>query len=461
MTHDMPLSVSVTNKDMNNQAFCRFSPCFSDFSTFSTFPSGILLILSVPEKLVSFAEELSPSWTPRSRVSMLHSPNPPGWWTGTSTADQPSFTGHNVPDHTTTVKTLFGPSPIPSIESRDHPLRTGFQNTVGPDSYRTSSGSIIAPSVVWNSSAVLGNPAIKASSINRRPGSRMNQPVMASGKQKVSKDSGVAPAALRLQRTEDFQPRSINDLEQVRSTGPDITQGMSVAEPNNPSYPSSSMMSLWLSIPAMAPRKSLRQHAHAITLRDVGTPKDHTLVGNVSVSPSESQAPSLFTYFPHNTTKNSKTNNVILPTVAASISVNSSSAKTIGGTNMPANVTGDAFSSQSSVTDAITGSVNGQSLGTSPNTPPRINDLSTSELLSRTNMSRSPNTPGRNQSHPDVNTANPDTICMTKMDIVWVVLAITVPVSSCCEYLPLHDHQSPHSVPVLVFVATQHIILGY
>ncbi|KAK3541590.1 hypothetical protein QTP86_033096, partial [Hemibagrus guttatus] len=54
-------------------------------------PQGILLILTVPEKLVSFAEELSPNWTPRSLVSMLHSPNPPGRWKGSSTGDQPTF----------------------------------------------------------------------------------------------------------------------------------------------------------------------------------------------------------------------------------------------------------------------------------------------------------------------------------------------------------------------------------
>ncbi|XP_060756015.1 transmembrane protein 108 isoform X2 [Neoarius graeffei] len=414
---------------------------------------SILLILSVPEKLVSFAEELSPSWTPRSLVSMLHSPNPPGWWKESSTGVQPTFTGRNAPvsalaltqllmphlAHTTTVKASFGTSPMSSIESRDHPFKAEFQNSVGPDSSRTISGSIITPSMVWNSSAISGNLAMKSSSISQKTGSRMNRTGMVSKKQKVSteSESNVAPAIEGLQRTDSSQPRSINDLEQVRSTSNDDIQGMSVEAPTNPSYPYSSMMSSWLSIPAMALEK--RQHAHAITLRNVDTlSEEPTFVGNVPVSPSQSQPPSLPTYFPLNTTEHSKTNNITFPTVTGSISENSSSAKTLAGTNSPANITADASSPQSSVTDMGIGSTDG-SLGTSLNIPPLMNDSSTSELLSRTNVSRLPTTPrgpwgSGNQSGPDLDDKRA-TICLTKMDIVWVVLAISVPVSSCSVLL--------------------------
>lgn len=374
---------------------------------------------------------------------MLPLPNPPDWWTGSSTDDQSSFTGHNDLDHTNTVKTSFGPSQMPSTESRDHPIRTGFQNSVGPDSNRTS--STIVPSVGWNSSAIYGK---LASSISRKTGRRMNQPGMVSRKQKASTESNsvVSPAAEGLQRTENSQPRSINDLEQVRSTGTGNTQGMTVEEPTNPSYPFSSMMSLWLSIPAMALKKSLRQHAHAITRRDaVALPEEPTFVRSMSVSPSQSQSPNLPTYFPHNTTEHSETNNITFPTVAASISVNGSSVKTLGSKKMPAIVTNDAFSSQSSVTDPGTGSING-SLGTSLTIPPRVNVSSAPELLSRTNVSRVPTTPrghwgSGNQSGPDLGS-----ICLTKMDIVWVVLAISVPVSSCCEYLALYLTIGDHSL---------------
>lgn len=372
---------------------------------------------------------------------MLHTPNPPGRWTRSNTGDQSSFTSHNDLDHTPADKTNNGPHPMPAIESRDHPFRSGFQNSVGPDSSRTSSGSITAPSMVWNSSAISGNPGINALSISRRSGSRMNQSGMLSRKQKVSTeaDSDEAPAAEGLQRTKYSQPRAMNDFKQVISTGTDNTQKMSVEEPTNPSYSYSSVMSSWLSIPAMALKKSLSQHAHAISLRDA---KDTTLKASMPVSTSESQPTSLPTYFPHETSEHFKTNNVTVPSVTASVSVNSSSAKTISGTNMPANVTSDAFSPQRSVTDTVTGSSHA-SLSTSLNIPQRINDSSTSELLSRTNVSRMPNTPrghggSGNQSGPDVNTAESRaTICLTKMDIVWVVLAITVPVSSCCEYLAL------------------------
>ncbi|MCJ8745689.1 hypothetical protein PDJAM_G00133120 [Pangasius djambal] len=415
---------------------------------------SILLILSVPEKLVSFAEELPPSWTPRSLVSMLHSPNPPGWWKGSSTGGQPTFTGPNVPgsalaltqlliphlDHTTTVKASFGPSPMPSIESRGHPFRTGFQHPVGPESNRTSSGAIIGPSVVWNSSTISGNLAIKPSYMSRRPGSRMNQPGMVSRKQKVStgSDSNVAPAAEGLQRTEYSRLRSTNDLEHVRST--DNTQGMSVEEPTNPSDPYSSVMSSRLSIPAMALEKSLRQHAHSIKQRETASlPESPKFVGTVPVSPSQLQTTTLPTYFPLNTTAHLETHGVTFPTSTVA-TVDSSSAKTLGGTNTPANETSDAFSSQSSVTDTGTSSNNG-SLVTSLNIPPLINDSSASELLSRTNVSRLPTTPrgpwgSGNQSGPDLDSAEKHaTICLSKMDIVWVVLAISVPVSSCSVLL--------------------------
>ncbi|XP_034153953.2 transmembrane protein 108 isoform X1 [Pangasianodon hypophthalmus] len=412
---------------------------------------SILLILSVPEKLVSFAEELSPSWAPRSLVSMLHSPNPPGWWKGSSTGGQPTFTGPNVPvsaltltqlliphlDHTTTVKTSFGPSPMPSIESRDHPFRTGFQIPVGPESNRTSSGSIIGPSMVWNSSTISGNLAIKPSYISRRPRSIMNQPGMVSRKQKVSteSDSNVAPAAVGLQRTEYSRLRSTNDLEHVRST--DNTQGMSVEEPTNPSYPYSSVMSSWLSIPAMALEKSLRQHAHSIKQRDTASlPESST--GTVPVSPSQLQPTTLPTYFSLSTTAHVETNDVTFPTSTVA-TLDSSSAKTLGGTNTPVNVTSDAFSSQSNVTDTGTSSIN-VSLVTSLNIPP-LKNSSAPELLSRTNVSRLPTTPrgpwgSGNQSGPDLDSAEKHaTICLTKMDIVWVVLAISVPVSSCSVLL--------------------------
>lgn len=408
--------------------FARFSDLFS----LSLFSSGILLILSVPDKLVSLAEELSRSWTQQSLVSMLHTPNPPGWWTGSSTGDQTSFNDHNDLDHTPTEKTSYGPRPMPGSESRDHPVRSGFQNS---DSNRTSSGSITEPSMVWNSSAISGNPVIKALSISKRSGSRINQSGMVSRKQKISTepDSDDAPAVEGLQRTKYSQQRSMNAFEQEISTGTDHIQKMSVEQPTNPSYSYSSMMSSWLSIPAMALKKSLRQHAHSITLRDA---ENATLNANMPALTSESQPAGPPTYFPHETT------NVTVPSVTASVSVNSSSAKTISGTNMPANVTSDAFSSQSSETDTVTGSIHG-SLSTSLNIPQLINDSSTSELLSRTNVSRMPSTPrghgaSGNQSGPDVNTAESRaTICLTKMDIVWVVLAITVPVSSCCEYLAL------------------------
>ncbi|KAG7317747.1 hypothetical protein KOW79_018782 [Hemibagrus wyckioides] len=384
---------------------------------------SILLILTVPEKLVSFAEELSPSWTPRSLVSMLHSPNPPGWWKGSSTGDQNTFRGRNAPlstlallmphlDHTTTVKTRFGPSPIPSIESRENPYRTGYQNTVRPDSNRNSPGSIIAPSMVWNSNAISGNLAIKASSISRRPGNRMNQTGMVSRKQQVSTepDSNVSPAA------EHSQLRSIKDLEQVRST--DSTQGRSVEEPTTPTYPYSSMMSLLLSIPARELGKSFRQHAHAIKQRSAATlPENYT--------ESQSKPLSLTTHFPLSaTTEYTETSKVTSSTAAASLSMNSSSTKTLGGTNTPANITSDAFSSKTSVT------------GT------HSNDVSSaSQLINDSSVSRHPATPrgplgSGNQSGPDSNSDNNRaTICLTSMDIVWVVLAISVPVSSCSVLL--------------------------
>ncbi|KAI5092203.1 transmembrane protein 108 isoform X3, partial [Silurus meridionalis] len=358
---------------------------------------GILLILSVPEKLVSFAEELSPSWKPRSLVSMLHSSNPPGWWKESSNGDQPTFMGHDASmprmGHTTTVKSSFGLSPMLSIKSRDHSL---IQNSVGPDSKRTSSRSMTALSMLLNSSAVSENLAAEG-----------------------------------LQRTEHFQPRSKNNFEQLRST--EKTQGMRVEEPTEPSYAYSSMMPSGTSIHAVALEKNHGHRAHAITLRDA--PENLEVLENVPVSTSES--PSLPTYVPLDTTKQSKTNKVTFSNGAVSISVDGSSTKTLGGTNTPVTITSDGFISQTIVTDTGTGSIN-SSLNISMKLSPRlINDSRANELVS----SRPPPTPrghwgSGNQSHPDLDSAeNPATICLTKMDIVWVVLVISVPVSSCSVLL--------------------------
>lgn len=359
---------------------------------------------------------------------MLHSPNPPGWWKGSSTGDQPTFRGRNAPlstlallmphlDHNTTVKTGFGPSSIPSVESRENPYRTGYQNTVRPDFNRNSPGSIIAPSMVWNSNAISGNLAIKASSISRRPGNRMNQTGMVSRKQKVSTepDSNVDPAA------EHSQLWSIKDLEQVRTT--DSTQEMSVEEPTTPTYPNSSMMSLLLSIPARELGKSFKQHAHTIKQRSAATlPENYT--------ESQSKPLSLTTHFPLSaTTEYLETSKVTSSAAAASLSMNSSSAKKLGGTNTPANITSDAFFSKTSVTGTGT----------------RSNDVSSaSQLINDSSVSRHPGTPraplgsGNQSGHDSNSDNNRATICLTSMDIVWVVLAISVPVSSCCEYLALY-----------------------
>ncbi|XP_053344202.1 transmembrane protein 108 [Clarias gariepinus] len=331
---------------------------------------GILLILSVSEKLVSFAEEHPPSWTPRSLVSMLHSPNPPGLWKGSSTGDQSTFTGHNAAvsalalnqlqtDRTTTMKTSFGPSPV-----------------------------------------------------------------------STASDSDLAAVAEGLLRTEYSQPLSIDTNN---------NQGIRVEESTNPSYPYSSWMSSRLSIPPVELEKSLRQHAHAITLRDTATHTKGPIFVESKPEPQR-QSASLSTYSPPKATKHSESNGVTFTTVPASITNNGSLAKTLGGTNMPANGTSDPFFSMSGVTDTGTSSVK-SSLGTSLNSPPLINDSSTSELLSRTNVSRLPTTPqgsfgSGNQSVPDFDSAdNRATICLTKMDIVWVVLAISVPVSSCSVLL--------------------------
>ncbi|KAF5901791.1 transmembrane protein, partial [Clarias magur] len=318
---------------------------------------GILLILSVSEKLVSFAEEHPPSWTPRSLVSMLHSPNPPGVWKGSSTGDQSTFTGHSAAvsalalnqlqmNRTTTMKTSFGPSPVSSAS-----------------------------------------------------------------------DSDLAAVAEGLQRTEYSQPLSIDT---------DNNQGIRVEESTNPSYPYFSWMSSRLSIPPVEMGKSLRQRAHAITQRDTATLTE----GPTSVeSKPQPQSSSQTTYIPPETAKHSETNGVTFTTVPASISNNGNLAKTSGGTNMPPNGTSDPISSMSSVTETGTSSVK-SSEDTSLNSLPLING-------SRTNASRLPTTPhvslsSGNQSGPDFDSAdNRATICLTKMDIVWVVLAISVPVSSC------------------------------
>uniref|UniRef100_A0A8B9L1A5 Transmembrane protein 108 n=1 Tax=Astyanax mexicanus TaxID=7994 RepID=A0A8B9L1A5_ASTMX len=432
--------------------FLSLSPLPSPLLTFAL--SGVLLILSVPERLVSFAEDLYPSWTPRSYVSMLTTSralhmvptNLPGW----TQTPPPSL------DHTILAKTTTGSRP--DVVAKDQPFGTTIQkhgpHSTGPQSNKTSPSSVIAPSRTQNSEKVPSNPL----PISSRPVSRMEQPGVVKRKLTGSSSSGTADTALSgtghnvtsvaggPQSTEPTQQGSPTERGDALDQGEVGNQGfkdpkdMSVEDPTNPSWPYASSASLLA--PLYVKAKNLREHAHAITLRNA-PPSDEeptlssTTVDDATVTQHGSSPPTRAPISAPATSNipNPKTKNV---PVANSLDSNATTT-TVRGDNTPNDTSTDTDHSQYQKARNTN-----ESVSASREAQPPQNDSNASEPPSTANGSflnrlvpattRGPWGAG-NQSGPAPDSLHATTICLGKMDIIWVVLAISVPVSSCSVLL--------------------------
>ncbi|KAL7840576.1 hypothetical protein AOLI_G00258990 [Acnodon oligacanthus] len=388
---------------------------------------SVLLILSVPERLVSFAEELYPSWTPRSFVSMVTTSRAlpvvpvrlPDWIQTQTPTPTPTPTPSQ--DRTILARTTVGPSP------GDQLLGTRIQqhglNSAGPQSNRTSSGSVFTPSQVQNSSTNSAKLPSKPLPISKGPASRIDHTGMVRRKQTGVTGSDSAGSALS---------GTGNDVAPV-ARGPQSTESTQQGAPTERG-------------------DTLRQgqaggERHAITLRNAPPltegPTLLTTADIPLVTQPKPSHPSLASNLATTTTPSSETKTKTSLSSPSSVvaGTSGSATKTVGGTQAPTNVSTDidSFSPRGNARGSFNGSESA-----SGNIQPPQNDSNASESTSTANGNfQNSVVPGTargplgtwNQSGPTVDSDTRTTICLGKMDIIWVVLAISVPVSSCSVLL--------------------------
>ncbi|XP_076868345.1 uncharacterized protein tmem108 isoform X2 [Brachyhypopomus gauderio] len=402
---------------------------------------SVLLILSVPEKLVSFAEELYPSGTPRSLDSMVTSskalptllPVPPSWRRGSEHAPPPArldaasatpalstlawnrtFSSSLNHDITAQANAAESPVPMPRMVSRDKSFGVSRSQPGDTDSH--FAGSVLS-----------------GTEYDTAPGS--------GGTQTMESTQSVALV------------NRGNTLAQERMVlpGTNGTRETSVEESinlNQPYSSSASSSTLSQSLPADALGEPLREHAHAITLRDAPNfAEDPTLPLSTEVVPSMSPPPDRPPLSGPGTTSNPSPETKDSPSPGLNVApdLSGDGNVTVGGANTSTDVPSLVVSPLGNAVDVVATVPVHNDTGTSWESHPSTNDSGSSEPSSVANGSflnrlvpattRGPWVSG-NQSGPSLDSPQAhDTICLSKMDIIWVVLAISVPVSSCSVLL--------------------------
>ncbi|XP_077100448.1 uncharacterized protein tmem108 [Siphateles boraxobius] len=409
---------------------------------------SVLLVLFVPVGVVCSAEELQPSqtlWdlvsmsTTRTRTLSTLSPGPLSWQEGSSTRDlhNQALASLEAIRRPTTVDPFQTPkTTVPSaivqtsigvhpVDPRDQqPTRIPLskaeapQMTSGSMFKRTNSGFFTPRTQEQNFSTNTDKP----STISRKPVNRFEPSGLVHRNQisATALDSGNQTT------------NSGSGHYFFSGTESDVTQDtgeMGVEGPIDPiQHQSSQFFSLFKSHKGQNADKSAPHHT--ITLRDVSSTENptlplETLRGALAQTDIQSPSPALAPPSDHITTSN--------PTSRVE---NGSSVEVQVGRDGTTNMTIDSFVSLTNVTDVI------NSTGASW---PAANDPDTSEAPSTASgsfMNRQvpATTQGPwgsgNQSGPALGPPHKKyTICLDKMDIVWLVLAISVPVSSCSVLL--------------------------
>ncbi|XP_067234179.1 transmembrane protein 108 isoform X1 [Chanodichthys erythropterus] len=400
---------------------------------------SVLLILFVPVGLVFSAEELHPSQTPRDLVSMSTSsrslatlsPGPLSWQDGSSNGDlhnqalaypeailRPT-TVHPFQTPKTTVPSVIDQSSTVGVHPRDQaPPRIPLS-----EAPQLTSGSMFTRTQVQNFSTNTD----KLSTISRKPvnqfdpsglvqRNQISPTVLDSGNQTTNSGSGLS----FFSGTESNVAPGAKGLSETRDTGE-----MGVRDPTDPIQNQSSTLKTH-----NGQNSDKSAPHHTITLRDVSSTEKPTLpldtVGEALAQTGiQSPSPALAPPSNHITTSS--------PT---SLMENQSSVEVQGGWDGTPKMTIDSLVSMTEVTEVI------NSTGASW---PAVNDSDTSEAPSTASgsfMNRQvpATTQGPwgsgNQSGPALSPPHKkNTICLDKMDIVWLVLAISVPVSSCSVLL--------------------------
>ncbi|XP_059391305.1 transmembrane protein 108-like isoform X1 [Carassius carassius] len=419
---------------------------------------SVLLILSLPVGLVFSAEELDPNQTHRDLVSMSTrsrilttlSPGPLGWHEGSSTGDlriQSLASLEAISRPTTVSSSQTAKNTVPSAKFQTIQTTTVGVHSFGPRDHarlrislseaevpqlttrsmfnRTSSGFFTTKTQDQNFSTNTNKP----STIRRK---QVNQSELSS----VVHINQTAATGLnsRNQVTNSGSDHSFLSgtkidvaLDGKGLLGTTYTGEMGVKEPTDPiqHVPSSSLTSTFKTHKGQNTDKEASQHT--ITLRDVSSTENLTLplgVGRHPFAQTDIQSPPPSPY-----------NHV-------TISDPTSSAKSRNfveiqdGRNGTTNITTDSLLSLKDATYVI---------NSTDASWPAVNDLDISEAPSTASgsyMNRQvpATTQGPwgsgNQSGPALGPSHEKyTICLDKMDIVWLVLAISVPVSSCSVLL--------------------------
>ncbi|XP_066502920.1 transmembrane protein 108 [Hoplias malabaricus] len=376
---------------------------------------SIILLLSVPERLVSFAEELYPSWTPRSFVSMVTTSRAlpmvpsglPDWTQAlTQKVDHPSLAG-----------TTVGPSP-------------------GPLPNRTSSGSVFTDSQDQNSSTNSAKVPSKPLPISVRPGSKMRQPEMLRRKQTGATVSDPADSVFSgtgndvTTVVESSQQRGLAQKGETTQGQIGIPGSKDPAE--HPTYPGQ-LHSSSPSLLAPVLGKMLRGHGHPITLRNApplaeGSTITYNTADVSGVTLPDSSHSGLASSSAPKTTINpsAETKAKTLPSTPSNkvTGLVERTEKTTEGSNATSNMPTDTDrpSPRGNVKDSVNDSLSGSL------------DVQQPSIANGSFQNREPWDTG-NHSGPTVDSPYARTICLGKMDIIWVVLAISVPVSSCSVLL--------------------------
>lgn len=418
---------------------------------------SVLLILFVPVGLVFSAEELHPSQTLRDLVSMSTrtktlstlSPGPLSWQEGSSTGDlhnqalasleairRPTtvdpFQTPKTTVHSAIVQTsIVGVHPVDPRDQEPPRIHLSKaeapQMTSGSMFNRKTSGFFTPITQEQNFSTNTDKP----STISRKPVNRfepsglvyrnqISATTLDSGNQTTNSGSGHS----FFSGTESDVTPSAKGLLETPDTGE-----MGVEDPIDPiQHQSSPFFSPFKTHKGQNANKSAPHHT--ITLRDVSSTENpthplETLGGALAQIDIQSPSPALAPPSNHITTSN--------PT---SLVESGNSVEVQGGRDETTNMTIDSHVSLTNVTDIInsTGAL-----------WPAANDPDTSEAPSTASgsfMNRQvpATTQGPwgsgNQSGPALGPPHKKyTICLDKMDIVWLVLAISVPVSSCSVLL--------------------------
>uniref|UniRef100_A0A8C2J1S2 Transmembrane protein 108 n=1 Tax=Cyprinus carpio TaxID=7962 RepID=A0A8C2J1S2_CYPCA len=358
---------------------------------------SVLLILSVPVGLVFSAEELQPSQTPRYFVSMSTSSRsslePISRPTTVHSFQTPKNTVPSAIIQTTTVGAhpIGSRVPLPKLEAT--------QVTSGSMVNRTSSGFFTTKTQDQNFSTNTDKP----STISRKP---VNQ----------ATNSGLGHSFLS--GTENDVDPGVEDLSRTTDAGE-----MKVKEPIQ--YPPSS--SNYKTHKGQNTDKEASHHT--ITLRNVSSLENPTLpletvpraLAQTGIqSPPPAQALPSNHVTTSNPTSTTKSGNFMV------IQGDGTTNMTIGSVVSISNTT-DVINS----TDAAWPAANDLNISEAPS--PASGSFMNRQVPATTQGPwGSGNQSGPARKNPS---QEKNTICLDKMDIVWLVLAISVPVSSCSVLL--------------------------